>query len=225
MTSIGIPLYKYPTKEPNDDWVKVRKFAQVGRYVGTAVVNPSNGPGNTFDPVWDTTIKRNTAVGLRSLCYVPANYGEGDILHVLNEMKVWTALYQVPGYFIDEWPSDPAVSEDLMLQIQHRGPIKTLVVNPGTPINATNIIKRISSIVIYEGDYTGFQNMMDQVTIPDEIWKKAWVLVHGATVEEAFIVWQTCKHFQARYCYVTDIPYEQNPWNQLGNLFVENLIF
>lgn len=223
MTQIGIPLYKYPTGAQNDPWGYLRKFSNNGRFVGAAVVNPDSGPGKTTDPVWNETIKRNTRANLRSLCYVDCDYSKQGPLYPTQQGLIWGELYgNIPGYFLDDFPTDPDDGIDIILQFRQRVPTKTLAINPGLPITTSDILRQVSYVVAYEGNYAGFVAQRENISA--ELWKKAWILVHGATQLECFDVWNYCSYRGAKFVWVSDIPFEYNPWNQLGNLFLENLV-
>ncbi|CAM9898294.1 unnamed protein product [Choristocarpus tenellus] len=108
----------------------------------SAVINPANGPGDSWIEDYDNGIIDLHDSGVEVLCYVATGFGHREVQTVLNDVDQYESLYtgMCDGVFLDEGPTvttNISKYEEYYSYIQSVWPMSTVVVNPGiTPDEA-----------------------------------------------------------------------------------------
>lgn len=72
----------------------------------TAILNPDNGPGKRADSGYVSAIAKVHAAGGKVIGYVSTKYGKRALSAVVQDINLYTQMYQIDGFFIDEMTSD-----------------------------------------------------------------------------------------------------------------------
>ena len=167
---IVVPAYFYPSWMPSlNEWHQLSWAAQQGAQV-TAIMNPWNGPGTSFNSDYAASINDLRAAGGKVIGYVYTCYGINlctsevpptrSTADVVADAQKYADWYGVDGVFLDEMATQPgalpfyqAVSNTL--KAAH--PSWEIVGNPGvTPTEGYNALA--NKLMSFEGSYTDFVN-------------------------------------------------------------------
>lgn len=101
-TGVYIPMYFKPTSDTLQQLATVR--AEHPSVPIVAAINPSSGPGNTFDPVWNSSINSLSASGVTVIGYTPTKYGARNIDSVKADIDKYLTWYPATqGLMLDEF--------------------------------------------------------------------------------------------------------------------------
>ncbi len=151
----GVPLYVYPT-----DSTAWATLADGGQGVDWVVLNQSDGPGATADPVVTAAGAAVTAAGTTVLGYINYAYGSTPDATSTAQMTTWKGR-GISGVFLDEAPaSQTAVSGQTATLATTTASIAalreagaaTVVLNPGT-VPDPAYIPLADCTVIFQGSY------------------------------------------------------------------------
>src|SRR5438132_1980987 len=151
-TSIVIQLYTYPTDGTWDQIIQAKNAHPSVPII--AVINPSDGPGPSFDSNYLAGIKKMQAAGVMVLGYVHTGFGYGGLRSpaVLEaEISNYKTWYNPNGIFFDEManiPGDENYYTVLNTYTKSLGFTYTMG-NPGTE-TLPSYIGTVDNIVIYE---------------------------------------------------------------------------
>src|SRR5438445_989087 len=151
-TGIVIPLYTYPTDGTWDQIIQAKNAHPSVPVI--AVINPSDGPGASFDANYLAGIKKMQAAGVMVLGYVHTGFGYGGLRSpaVLEaEISNYKTWYNPNGIFFDEManiPGDENYYTVLNTYTKSLGFTYTMG-NPGTE-TLPSYIGTVDNIVIYE---------------------------------------------------------------------------
>jgi hypothetical protein len=147
-TGVIIPLYSYP----GSDWDVVVQSKQDHPSVPiVAVINPSNGPGDTQDQNYVSGVDKLRSAGITVLGYVHTSYAARSASSVLADVNSYKAWYAVNGIFFDEM-SNVAGNESYYASLSSHAKSVGLtftVGNPGASVPAS-FIGTVDCIVVYE---------------------------------------------------------------------------
>lgn len=131
---IVVPAYFYPSSS-GSDWSRLDTAA--AHVPITAIMNPGNGPGNSFNSDYDQATDSFVAAGGNLIGYVFSQYGSRPLSVVLADIDRYAQWYPVEGIFVDEFSnsSDPLVLDYYNAIYQHVKSIDAdweVMGNPGT---------------------------------------------------------------------------------------------
>lgn len=215
-----IPLYIYPTGE--DSWQQLFEAYRAYPIETWAIVNVFNGPGNSKDSNYDSSIKKLHTAGIKTLGYVRTNYTVRGLSAVKADIDQWKRFYQVHGIFFDEM-SNENNNGKIRYYKQANDYAKSkgftfTVANPGTS-PAAKYFDSVDNIVVFETD-TGFpskskicsQNTNGKGRSSVSILPYNVANLNSTAVQEM----KPC----AKYVFVTDDG-GNNPWDTLPNYLPE----
>ncbi len=165
-----VPAYFYPSWMPSlNEWHQLSWAAQQGAQV-TAIMNPWNGPGTSFNSDYAASINDLRAAGGKVIGYVYTCYGinlcTSEVLptrstaDVVADAQKYADWYGVDGVFLDEMATQPGAlpfyqTVSNALKAAHPG--WEIVGNPGvTPTAGYNALA--NTLMSFEGSYTDFVN-------------------------------------------------------------------
>lgn len=147
-TGVIIPLYSYPG--PEWDVVVQAKLAHPLVPI-VAVINPSNGPGETQDQNYVSGVDKLRSAGITVLGYVHTSYAARSVSLVLADVNSYKAWYAVNGIFFDEM-SNVAGNESYYASLSSHAKsigLTFTVGNPGASVPAS-FVGTVDCIVVYE---------------------------------------------------------------------------
>lgn len=155
-TGVMVPLYVKPGTEW-DNLVLEKNTYPVVPFV--AIVNPSNGPGDSKNDDYYNGIQQLRAAGISVLGYVHTNYTSRDSQQVKNDIDNYTSWYpQLNGIFFDEM-SHGSGNEAYYWNLNNYTKTKNMnftVGNAGVP-TLPSYFGTVDNIVIY--DFYGLPNI------------------------------------------------------------------
>ncbi|MFP6562190.1 spherulation-specific family 4 protein [Paraburkholderia sp. B3] len=77
----------------------------------TAILNPDNGPGKKADSAYFAAIAKVHAAGGKVIGYVSTKYGKRALAAVVQDINLYTQMYQIDGFFIDEMTTDSKTAD------------------------------------------------------------------------------------------------------------------
>jgi hypothetical protein len=130
---IVIPAYFYPSA--GGSWNNLN--AAAGKVPILAIMNPFNGPGNSFDPNYDAAVNALRAAGGRVIGYVHTSYNARPIQQVLDDINRYDAWYNIDGIFVDEMANTGPAERlnyyrDIYNHVKSIDPSWQVMGNPGT---------------------------------------------------------------------------------------------
>jgi hypothetical protein len=209
LQKIAVPAYF----EPGPDWDTLQNSTPA---VALAVINPSNGPGSTFDPAYRQTVRQSQQAGILTLGYVATGYGQRNINTVRQEIQRHFTWYQVNGIFLDEGsPSCTKIDyyKSIYTYIKSLRPAARVVINPG--INPAECYMQAADIILnFEDNAQAYQNWLPATWVYKYPSQRFWHLVIGANSTQISEVIRLAKGRHAGWIYVTPdtLP---NPWDTL----------
>lgn len=167
---IVVPAYFYPSWMPSlNEWHQLSWAAQQGAQV-TAIMNPWNGPGTSFNSDYAASINDLRAAGGKVIGYVYTCYGINlctsevpptrSTSDVVADAQKYADWYGVDGVFLDEMATQPGAlpfyqTVSNALKTAHPG--WEIVGNPGVaPTAGYNALA--NTLMSFEGSYTDFVN-------------------------------------------------------------------
>ena len=225
---MAVPSYFYP----GSLWTQME---QANPTVGTAVINPNSGSGDTINQDYVNQVKKSQEAGLTVLGYVHTSYGARDATIVKNEIDRYYEWYKVDGIFLDEAEyrdcSDETYYKYIFDYVRSKdsanstvlageGPTSRknhVVQNPGTQTQEC-YMKSADIMLNFEGTYNTYSS---SYSAPNPNWlpnydaKRFWHLIYSTpntkAIEKAV---KLSKTRNAGWVYVTPdaLP---NPWDTL----------
>lgn len=142
-SGIMIPLYLYPNNPYSDGVIQglltlIRQYRTVPTVV---ILNPSNGPGASWDGNYAATIRLLKAAGATVCGYVSTAYGNAAKATVEANISAWQTLYAadpIDGIFLDEQPWDMGAGNASVTRYKgytdycHAKALYPVIANPGT---------------------------------------------------------------------------------------------
>jgi hypothetical protein len=143
-----VPLYSYP----GSDWDVVVQAKQAHPSVPiVAIINPSNGPGESRDQNYVSGVEMLHAAGITVLGYVHTSYAARSLSSVIADVNSFKAWYAVNGIFFDEMsnvPGNEAYYSSLSTHAKSVG-LSLTFGNPGASVPAS-YVGTVDCIVVYE---------------------------------------------------------------------------
>lgn len=125
-----VPLYAYPSPSTEYDKLIAAKLAHPGANI-LLIINPSDGPGEAPDPIFQAMISRVSAAGIPMLGYTMSHWGARSITDIEADIDKYRTWYpQVKGVFLDELAADPGFESDYRAIKTYAGGF--VCGNPGT---------------------------------------------------------------------------------------------
>ncbi|MFO1229856.1 MAG: spherulation-specific family 4 protein [Alicycliphilus sp.] len=225
-----VPAYFYPV--PGSHWEQLARSAQARPTVHiTAIVNPSNGPGNKADAQFTQALAAFTQAGGKVIGYVRSNYGKSSQADIQKHIERYLAFYgrdQISGFFIDEMT---ATGTALDFYRQIHAYIKGLdanlqvVGNPGT-LPIADYAAVADTLVTFEGSasaYASFNPLPNHGWVLGQVNSKQAMLVHDANdcrAMQASLGTAASERGNTGWVYATNLHYDYatdsgNPWAAL----------
>lgn len=203
---LALPWYVHPAAAPQDwAWLAAQR-----RGVSFAVVNVHNGPGRDDDEYYPAAVARLRKV--RTLGYVPVDYGNRPVADVARDIAAWQRLYRIGGIMFDELPSSArsvARCAEYAAAARAAG-IRFLAANPGVFPSLAHL-NLFDVTAVFEGtaaDYADFTHPGWARGIPPS---QLWHLVYDCDPEQTAAVRRAAGIRGAGHVFATDrsLP---NPW-------------
>lgn len=203
---LALPWYIHPAAAPQDwAWLAAQR-----RGVSFAVVNVHNGPGRDDDEYYPAAVAGLRKV--RTLGYVPVDYGNRPVADVARDIAAWQRLYRIGGIMFDELPSSArsvARCAEYAAAARAAG-IRFLAANPGVFPSLAHL-NLFDVTAVFEGtaaDYADFTHPGWARGIPPS---QLWHLVYDCDPEQTAAVRRAAGIRGAGHVFATDrsLP---NPW-------------
>jgi hypothetical protein len=217
--SMAIPAYFYP----GPLWAQATTGAPT---VEIMVMNPMNGPGSAWDPLYGAAVSNAQAAGIYVVGYVHTSYGARDINIIKAEIDAYETWYQVDGIFLDETASSSNLVAFYRAIDDHirSYPGNITILNPGVYPDES-YMGAGDIIMAFEGSYSTYINPSN--TIPN--WARSyspwrfWHAVYAASNQARMnTAVNKSRALNAAYLYVTQdvLP---NPWDTLPSYWSSEL--
>jgi Spherulation-specific family 4 len=179
-----VPLFSYPS---NTWWLVVDAKKANPRVPMIAVVNPSDGPGNSIDPNFAWGVSFLQSAGIIVVGYVPTNYGITNQSLIESEISAYRNWYKVDGVFFDQMASSPGYEGyyTTLNNFSKSLGIGITIGNPGAVV-ASSYVGIFDLLVIYEN-----------AGLPQESWASGWA--GGYTDQNLAIVSYDVSTFDSSY--------------------------
>lgn len=203
---LALPWYVHPAAAPQD-WAWL---AAQHRKVSFAVVNVHNGPGTDDDEYYPGAM---AGLGrIRTLGYVPVDYGNRPVEDVAHDIRRWRKLYKVDGIMLDELPSTAhslARCAEYAATARAAG-ITFLAANPGVFPSLAHV-NLFDVTAVFEGTaktYADFKHPAWAHNVPPS---QLWHLVYDCRPEQTAAIGRVAASRGAGHVFATDrsLP---NPW-------------
>ena len=203
-SGLALPWYVHPAEAPQDwAWLAARQ-------VSFAVVNVHNGPGTDNDEYYPGAMAG--LQNIRTLGYVPVDYGQRSVADVADEIDTWHRLYKVDGIMLDELPSTP---QSLARCIHYAAAARTagvrlLAANPGV-FPPPEHLALFDVTCVFEGSalaYASFRHPDWALRVPPA---RLWHLVYGCAPEQVSEIGLAAARRGAGHAFGTD-RFLPNPW-------------
>jgi hypothetical protein len=207
-TKIAIPAYFYP----GQIWDQAIADAPV---TDIMIMNPSNGPGSSFNSAYGATVTEAQAAGIKILGYVYTLYGVRDSAIVEAEIDSYMNWYGVDGIFLDEVSNDAAdlaFYRDIANYIRSK-PGDFIMINPGT-VTDEQYMEVADVVTIFESYYSSYVGATFPSWIDNYHSSRFLHLVHDTPPESFADAWNLAQERNSGYIYITDDAYP-NPWDTL----------
>ncbi len=218
-----VPAYFYPL--PGSPWTRLNNVAALHPGLVTAVGNPFNGPGQTFDPNYAAAFAAFRANHGQLLGYVYTSYGQRPLADVKTDIDTWVSWYALDGFFFDEMDNVPGAHEvyyqALYAYARGKLPLCNVMANPGVGTSESYLVYNgapvASSLCIIETG-TAFTSWQSDAWIANYPRRDFCALAYGIGTSG----WQAAvDHAYGEHCgwvFVTSgvLP---NPWDQLPSYF------
>jgi hypothetical protein len=223
--NIVIPAYFYPA-QPTSLWNTAVDNAPLpeGRSQ-VLIMNPNNGPDQTFDRNYFAAVKMVHAAGRGFLVYgyVYTRYGKRSLTRVERDIDKYYGWYGVDGIFVDETASSAALAstyyQSLANYITNKKSGTGVMLNPGVypdPAYLNISVPSNSSLVVnvFEGSYKDYVN----ATVPS--WAFSYPsdrfshLVYSTNSDRMPTAVALSTERNAGWVFVTDLGLP-NPWLKL----------
>lgn len=203
---LAIPWYVHPAAAPQDwAWLATRH-----EEVSFAVVNVHNGPGADDDPYYPQALASLGPV--RTIGYVPVDYGNRPATDVAREIAAWQRLYRIGGIMLDELPTSPqnlARCAEYARAARAAG-VGFLVANPGAFPSPAHL-DLFDVTAVFEGTATAYADFTHPRWARNIPPSRLWHLVYGCNPEQTRNLSRTAASRGAGHAFATDrsLP---NPW-------------
>lgn len=220
--NIVIPAYFYPS-QPASQWNTAVDNAPLppGRSQ-VLIMNPDNGPGQSFDRNYLEAVRLVHASGPGFLVYgyVYTRYGKRALSRVQGDIDKYYAWYGVDGIFVDETASSAALATSYYQSLANFITAKKsgagIMLNPGVypdeaylnitiPSNSTLVVN------VFEGSYKSYVNAAVPAwafSYPSDRFSHLVYSTNSGQMPHAVAL---SVHRNAGWVYVTDLGLP-NPW-------------
>jgi hypothetical protein len=125
--------------------------------VDIVMINPSDGPGSSFDQQIEDLVTLGHNAGAKVIGYVTSDYTVSTLNTVENEVDSYYNWYDVDGIFVDEVHGSNCTQEDsyyhpLFSDIKAHDSSAIVIINPGAATNSC-YLDSADIIVTFEGCY------------------------------------------------------------------------
>jgi hypothetical protein len=234
-TGIIVPFYIYPDN-PYTDPVVARLLGLIRQYRDVpviVVINPSSGPGTTWDGNYAAFIRVLKAAGALVAGYVSTAYAVRSEGAVQADINAWLTLYAatpIDTAFLDEQPYDLTVGavDTVALYARytdycHARNLFPVIGNPGTNQRGEHFATRTADIIVVNevGTYPTEAAMLGNFVggHVDYRYTLRAAMVYAQATLVPSLVRQLTKYVQ--YVYVTDDVLSPSPWDSLPTYLEE----
>ncbi|UCE39290.1 MAG: metallophosphoesterase [Thermoplasmata archaeon] len=179
------------------------------------IMNPSNGPGSSFDQTIADTVAQAQDKGIKVLGYVYTQYGGRNSAVVKADIDNYTAWYSVDGIFEDEVSNDAvdlAYYQDLANYIRS-GSGSFIMLNPGT-VPDEQYMDVGDVVVVFEGTYASYAGASFPSWLDNYPRTRFSHLVYDTALADFQDAWSLALNHTVGYAYITD-DVAPNPWDTL----------
>ncbi len=162
-TGLLIPLYSYPGVA----WAEVMQQRLAFPSVPiTVIINPDNGPGTTWSPVYDQWIVALRDAGINVLGYVPTLYGAASQSSVESAIAAYKQMYFVSGIFLDEMSSVNGYQSyySTLTSYAHSQGLGLVVGNAGEGV-PSSYLGTVDVILVYENPSVPSLSTLASITV------------------------------------------------------------
>lgn len=223
-----LPLYLYPNNPYSDPVIQgllalIRQYRSIPTVV---VLNPSSGPGVSWDGNYAATIRLLKAAGAKVCGYVATGYGARSKDAVMADVAAWQKIYvddPIDGIFLDEQPWATGTGNVNVTLYQgysdacHARGLYPVIANPGAnQQGAWFAAKSADIIVVHEnsawpvesdmaGNFTGGH--------ADYGYASRAVMVYGQSTLDAYKLRRLRRY--VNWIYITND--NSNPWDSVSS--------
>jgi hypothetical protein len=179
------------------------------------IMNPSNGPGSSYDSSFGDTVSRAQDEGIGVLGYVYTLYGGRSSAEIKAEIDDYTIWYGVDGIFLDEVSNDAADLEyyqDLTNYIRSKSG-SFIMINPGTVPDEV-YMSVADMVVVFEGTYSSYQAETFPAWMDGYSKDRFQHMVYDTPEADFQGAWSQAMGHNVGYVYITDDT-APNPWDSL----------
>lgn len=241
-TSLLVPAYFYPSFDPAQNYWNALTAAAAGGAQVTAIMNPDNGPGTTFNSDYEGAISGFRAAGGKVLGYVYTCYGGANCVSGLPSPRTTNAVladaaryadwYKVDGIFLDEMSNQLAALpfyQTLAQGLRSARPDGLIVGNPGTsaPLEYLGVADTLVTLENGSGSYAGAASEPWMATAAAQQQASLFYNVASADAMRALVAEARAR--KIGYVYITDDRYvpgdssAPNPWDRLPTYWAAEL--
>ena len=212
-SGVIIPLYSVP----DASWDEVLNIKNANPDVSfLAIINPDNGPGSEYNPIYDNGIKNLQSGEILVLGYANTEYASKNILDVFSDIDSYRTWYTLDGIFFDEM-SNVSGNESYYENLDDYAKSQGFIFTVGNPGHDTlpSYVGTLDNLVIYEN--SGLPDLFSLVGWHDNYDKSNFsIIVHSLdTFDESFVKYAT-NYVDFIYLTNDQLP---NPWDILSPYF------
>ncbi|MGH9088957.1 MAG: spherulation-specific family 4 protein, partial [Acidimicrobiales bacterium] len=151
-----MPAYFYPGGPLANQWTTALASTTAS---STIIVNPSNGPGTTYDPNYGAAVASARAKGADLLAYIDTKFTSVDLTQLQAEVDDYRTWYGIDNVFFDDVSSDPAHVDYYRMasQMVRSGDAgASIMLNPGD-YPSSQYATLGDTLVVFEGTYQELQ--------------------------------------------------------------------
>jgi hypothetical protein len=226
-TGIMVPYYVYPTDVYNNVAFQallalLRTYPAVPCIV---ILNPSSGPGTSWDGNYAVAIKQLKAAGAVVAGYVSSAYGVRAQALVEADIRGWLSVYSdapVDALFIDEQPwavteAHVALYEGYVRYAHERG-LYPVIANPGTNQQETWFKRPTADVIVVheagawpaeadmKGNFSGGHAQYRRSMRAALVYDQATLSLSELATLRKYVAW----------LYITDDVLSPNPWDSVS---------
>ncbi len=241
-TALLVPAYFYPSFDPAQSyWDELTAAAASGADI-TAIMNPANGPGGTFNSDYAAAVTNFRAAGGKVLGYVYTCYGGAQCFtglppaqstaQVLEAAQRYADWYGVDGIFLDEMSNrlaDLPYYDTVAQGLRSAHSNWRIVGNPGTSTPAA-YLGVADTLVTFENGTGSYANAATEPwMLTADPSRQANLFYNVATADAMRTLLAEATARNVGYLYVTDDRYvigdpsAPNPWDQLPSYWTAEL--
>lgn len=241
-TALLVPAYFYPSSDPAQSyWDELTAAAASGANV-TAIMNPANGPGATFNSDYATAVNSFRAAGGKVLGYVYTCYGGTQCLsglpptqttaQVLAAAQQYADWYGVDGIFLDEMSNrlaDLPYYQTVAQGLRAANAGWRIVGNPGTSAPAAYLAVADTLVTLENGTGSYANASSEPWMLTADPMRQANLFYNVATADAMRALLTEAVSRNVGYVYFTDDryivgdPVANNPWDQLPSYWTAEL--